>query len=74
MKVLIPTAGVGSRLGNLTDNFNKAMIPLGRRPVISHIIDSYPADTEFVIALGYQGSYIEQYLDLAYPKLIKKYV
>jgi len=50
------------------------MIPLGRRPVISHIIDSYPADTEFVIALGYQGSYIEQYLDLAYPKLIKKYV
>ena len=68
MKVLIPTAGIGSRLNELTTHYNKALIPIGKRPVISHIIDSYAKDTEFVIALGYKGDYIKQYLELAYPK------
>ena len=67
MKVLIPTAGVGSRLGGLTAHYNKALLPIGRRPVISHLIDWYPPEAEFVIALGYTGSYIRQYLELAYP-------
>lgn len=68
MKVLIPTAGIGSRLGELTSHYNKAMLPVGKRPVISHIIDLYPKNTEFVIALGYKGDYIRQYLELGYPK------
>lgn len=68
MKVFIPTAGVGSRLGELTKYFNKAMIPIGEKPVISLIVEIYPLDTEFVIALGYQGDYIKQFLKLAYPE------
>ena len=68
MKVLIPSAGIGSRLGDLTSRYNKAMVPIGSRPVISYIIDQYPPETEFVVALGYKGDYIRQYLELAYPK------
>ena len=68
MKVLIPTAGVGSRLGDLTQHVNKAMIAVGKRPVISHIIDRYPVDTEFIVALGFKGDYLRQYLELAYPR------
>lgn len=67
MKVLIPTAGIGSRLGDLTSHYNKAMLPIGKRPVISYVIDLYPRNTEFVIALGYKGDYIRQYLELVYP-------
>jgi len=67
MKVLIPTAGIGSRMGSLTNHYNKAMIPIGKRPVISIIMDSYPPGTEFVVALGYRGEHIRQYLELAYP-------
>jgi choline kinase/thiamine kinase-like enzyme len=67
VKVLIPTAGIGSRLGELTDTYNKTMIPIGKRPVISHIIDAYPASAEFVIALGYKGDQIRQFLTMAYP-------
>ena len=67
MKVLIPTAGVGSRLGDLTAHYNKALLPIGHRPVISYIIDWYPPGTEFVIALGYGGAHIREYLELAYP-------
>jgi hypothetical protein len=74
MKVLIPTAGVGSRLGGLTEHFNKALLPIGRRPVISHIIDWYPPGTRFVVALGYKGDHVRQYLELAYPSTVFEFV
>ena len=67
MKVFITTSGIGSRLLDLTKYTNKSMIKIGKRPVISYIIDSYPEDTEFVISLGYYGDHVRQYLSLAYP-------
>ena len=67
MKVFITTSGVGSRLGNLTEFTNKSMLKLGKKPVISYIIDQYPDDYEFVISLGYFGSHVRQFLELAYP-------
>ena len=42
MLVIIPTAGIGSRLDLNTKHFNKSMIQLGDKPVISRIIDMYP--------------------------------
>ena len=67
MKVFITTSGVGSNLGQLTKYMNKAMIKIGKKPVISYIIDQYPDDVEFVISLGYQSTHIVQYLNLVYP-------
>jgi NDP-sugar pyrophosphorylase family protein len=66
-KVLITTSGLGSRLGNLTDYTNKALIRIADKPAISYIIESYPQDTEFVITLGHFGSHVKQFLQLAYP-------
>jgi len=74
MNVLIPCAGIGSRLGHFTKNFNKAMIQVGSKPVISHIIENYPITTKFIIALGYKGSHIKEFLSLAYPKRKFKFV
>ena len=62
MRVFIPTAGTGSRLGLLTKNLNKSLITIGNKPVISHIIDVYPPSTEFVIALGFDGKKVKDYL------------
>lgn len=67
MKVLITTSGVGSKLGYLTKFMNKAMIKLGKKPVISYIIEQYPEDFEFIISLGYFGDHIRQFLKLCYP-------
>ncbi|MDP8218381.1 MAG: phosphotransferase [Candidatus Theseobacter exili] len=67
-RVLIPTAGTGSRLGNLTRYINKALVIVANRPILSHLIDLFPADAEFVIALGYKGELIREFLKLAYPK------
>jgi choline kinase len=67
-KVLITTSGLGSRLGNLTKFTNKSLVRIGDKPVISHIIDTYPEDVEFVVTLGHYGSHVKQYLTLAHPK------
>jgi len=66
-RVLITTSGMGSRLGNLTNGTNKCLVRVADKPSISHIIESYSADTEFVISLGHHGDYVKQYLNLAYP-------
>ena len=72
-KVLIPTAGIGSRLGKLTKYLNKSLVSISNRPIISHLIDQFPNDCEFVIALGYKGNLVRDFLELAYPKYIEWY-
>jgi NDP-sugar pyrophosphorylase family protein len=67
-KVVILTAGKGSRLNERTKYFNKALLRVGNKAVISHTIDKFNDDTEFVIALGYKGSIVRQYLEVAHPE------
>jgi choline kinase len=66
-KVFIPCAGTGSRLGSITKNLPKALVEIGNKPSISHIIDKFPSEIIIVIALGHQGHLIKEYLSLAYP-------
>ena len=73
-KVLITTSGIGSRLGELTDFINKSLIRIGDKPAISHIIENYPDDTEFVITLGHFGSHVKEFLEIAYPQLKFEFV
>ena len=68
MKIFIPTAGIGQRLANLTVNLNKSLITVGSKPAISHIIDMFPNNSEFVIAIGFQGEKVRDYLNLVYPQ------
>lgn len=67
-RVCIPTAGTGSRLGNLTKFINKSLVGIANRPTLSHLIEQFPADTEFVIALGHKGQLIREFVELAYPE------
>lgn len=73
-KVCIPCAGTGSRLGDLTRYINKSLVSVSNKPAISHIIEKFPPDVEFVIALGYKGDLIKQYLKIAHPLLKVQYV
>ena len=67
--VFIPCAGLGTRLGSKTRFLNKALVRVGTTSSITRIISSYPSSTRFVIALGYQSSVLQQYLELAHPTL-----
>ena len=66
-KVLITTSGTGSRLGEITQYTNKALVKVGKKPTISYIVESYPKNTEFVVTLGYFGNQVGDFLNLVYP-------
>ena len=67
-KVCIPTAGIGSRLMGLTQFLNKSLLAVANKPILSHIIEKFPSDIEIVIALGYKGELVKEFLELAYPE------
>lgn len=67
-RVCIPCAGTGSRLGGLTQFINKSLVSIGNRPALSHLIEQFPSDVEFVIALGHKGHLVKEFLTLAYPQ------
>lgn len=66
-KVCIPTAGTGSRLGELTHYLNKSLVGIANRPTICHLIEKFPADARIVVVLGYKGNLVQEFLQLAYP-------
>jgi hypothetical protein len=67
-RVCIPTAGTGSRLGDLTSFVNKSLVNIANRPTLSHLIEQFSDDVEFVIALGHKGHLVREFLELAYPQ------
>lgn len=64
MKVAILAGGVGTRLAEETVVKPKPMVEIGGRPILWHIMMHYAkyGYNDFVIALGYKGEYIKQYM------------
>ena len=73
-RVVIPTAGIGSRLKNLTKYVNKSLVSISNKPILSHLIEQFPKSCEFVIALGYKGKLVREFLELAYPNRVFYFV
>ena len=73
--VCILTAGVGSRMGKLSDELNKALFVFKDKAIISHIIGRFSSNkTVFVIGLGYKGEQIKNFLKIAHPNCKFKFV
>lgn len=68
LQVCILAAGIGSRMGGLTETITKALLPIQDKAVISHIIEKFPATSKFVVAVGYKAQQVKDYLLAAYPK------
>lgn len=66
--VCIPTAGTGSRLGEMTRYLNKSLVSVANKPVVSHLIEQFPIGTRYVIPLGHKGELVRDYLALAHPE------
>lgn len=67
-KVVIPSAGIGSRIGAYTKHMNKALVTLGKKPAICHVIEKFDKNVEIVIILGYLGKQLEEVLNAFYPE------
>ena len=72
--VLILSAGLGTRLETLTKEVNKALLPINNRAIVSHIIDKFPKEYEFIVATGYKGESLEEYCRLSFPEHKFKFV
>lgn len=66
-KLFITTSGTGSRLWELTKSTNKALIQIGGKEIIVHIIDSYPENIEIVVTLWYYWDKVKDFLVWKYP-------
>lgn len=73
-KVCILAAGVGSRMGSLSDNIHKAILPVNFKAVISYIVEKFPKNIEIVVAVGHKKDTVKNYLALAYPERKFKFV
>lgn len=67
--VIIPTAGLGSRLGAIGQFLNKSLLSYKQKPIIAHIIDQFPEDTKFIIPVGYKKEQVIDFCTLTYPKI-----
>lgn len=65
MKVVILAGGLGSRLSEETAHRPKPLIQIGGRPILWHIMMHYAASgfRDFVVATGYKGEMVREYLD-----------
>src|ERR1043166_1469454 len=64
IRVAILAGGKGTRIAEETEVKPKPMVEIGGAPILWHIMRhySYYGHNDFVIALGYKGEYIKDYM------------
>lgn len=65
--VLILAAGKGTRLSHLTEQINKALLPINNEAILSKIIKQFPETYKFIIAVGYKSISIKEYCNIVFP-------
>ena len=76
MKIIIPVAGIGSKLRPHTHTQPKALVPVAGKPILAHIVDSLVAGglKDFIFIIGYLGDKIEDFITEKYPTINASFV
>ncbi|MFA7573596.1 MAG: NTP transferase domain-containing protein, partial [Lutispora sp.] len=63
MKVVILCGGKGTRIKEMAEDNPKALISIGGRPIICHIMNIYYSYgfNDFILLIGYKGEKIKEY-------------
>jgi len=63
MKTLILCGGKGTRLSALSETIPKALVEVGPKPILWHIMKIYEAQgfNDFILCLGFKGDAIKEY-------------
>jgi glucose-1-phosphate cytidylyltransferase len=63
MKVILLAGGFGTRLAEYTNVIPKPMVPIGGKPILWHIMQTYAhyGHKDFYVALGYKAEVIKEY-------------
>src|SRR5437867_2547770 len=76
MKIVIPLAGLGTRLRPHTYSKPKPLVPVAGKPMLAHILDEIAQlnPEEIIFITGHLGEQIEAYVSKAYPQYKACYV
>jgi glucose-1-phosphate thymidylyltransferase len=76
MKVVIPVAGVGTRLRPHTYTQPKPLMPVAGKPIICYIVDKFKdaGVTDFVFVIGHLGEKVRLFIQETYPDLHTEFV
>ncbi len=79
LKIIVPMAGVGSRLRPQTLTKPKPLLPLAGRTLLDHFLDTFTSipltrQVEYVFIVGQMGEQIKSYVDGNYPQMPVQYV
>lgn len=63
MKVVLFCGGLGTRLGELTENIPKPLVKIGYRPILWNVMKYYAhfGHKDFILCLGYKADTIKDY-------------
>jgi glucose-1-phosphate cytidylyltransferase len=63
MKVVVFCGGLGTRLREHSDTIPKALVTIGYRPILWHLMRYYAhhGHKDFILCLGYRGDLIREY-------------
>jgi glucose-1-phosphate cytidylyltransferase len=63
MKVILLAGGFGTRLAEYTEVIPKPMVPIGGKPILWHIMQTYAkfGHKDFYVAVGYKAEVIKEY-------------
>ena len=63
MKIILLAGGFGTRLAEHTNVIPKPMLPIGGKPILWHIMQTYArfGHKDFYVALGYKAEVIKEY-------------
>ncbi len=78
LKIIIPMAGTGKRMGLLTRHAPKALVPLAHQRLLDHVLDVFQEldkayALEYIFIVGYLGEQIKQHMHAAHPNKKVRY-
>ncbi|OGU27851.1 MAG: nucleotidyl transferase [Ignavibacteria bacterium GWA2_35_9] len=76
MRAIIPVAGIGTRLKPHTHSTPKALLNVGGKPIIAHILDKLLEEgiNKATFVIGYLGDMIKEYVEKKYPSVKTSFV
>jgi glucose-1-phosphate thymidylyltransferase len=78
-KIIIPMAGLGTRLRPHTWSRPKPLLTVAGKAVLGHVLDMFanlpnPENTEIIFIVGYLGDQAETYIQENYPNIKARFV
>ncbi len=76
MRAIIPVAGIGTRLKPHTYTTPKALLNVGGKPIIAHILDKLLDEgiNKATFVIGYLGDVVKEYIENYYPNVKSSFV